>query len=167
MSMSSWTTNAYGVINEDITVIPISSVWPIFMAIQTAADEDKLAASLHDFCESESITDDEMSDEDKETFIRNYYEQTTNYYIPDAKAAVLADLVARNLHISFGNIIMEKNDEDDIIVGIGAYYPWDTPEALKNASQEDYENAFINAYAMFGIDGKSCCIEEQSIENWG
>ena len=167
MSMSSWTTNAYGVINEDITVIPISSVWPIFMAIQTAADEDKLAASLHDFCESESITDDEMSDEDKETFIINYYEQTTNYYIPDAKAAVLADLVARNLHISFGNIIMEKNDEDDIIVGIGAYYPWETPEALKNASQEDYENAFINAYAMFGIDGKSCCIEEQSIENWG
>ena len=167
MSMSSWTTNAYGVINEDITVIPISSVWPIFMAIQTAADEDKLAASLHDFCESESITDDEMSDENKETFIINYYEQTTNYYIPDAKAAVLADLVARNLHISFGNIIMEKNDEDDIIVGIGAYYPWETPEALKNASQEDYENAFINAYAMFGIDGKSCCIEEQSIENWG
>lgn len=167
MSMSSWTTNAYGVINEDITVIPISSVWPIFMAIQTAADEDKLAASLHDFCESESITDDEMSDEDKETFIINYYEQTTDYYIPDAKAAVLADLVARNLHISFGNIIMEKNDEDDIIVGIGAYYPWETPEALKNASQEDYENAFINAYAMFGIDGKSCCIEEQSIENWG
>lgn len=167
MSMSSWTTNAYGVINEDITVIPINSVWPIFMAIQTAADEDKLAASLHDFCESESITDDEMSDENKETFIINYYEQTTNYYIPDAKAAVLADLVARNLHISFGNIIMEKNDEDDIIVGIGAYYPWETPEALKNASQEDYENAFINAYAMFGIDGKSCCIEEQSIENWG
>ena len=167
MSMSSWTTNAYGVINEDITVIPISSVWPIFMALQTAADEDKLAASLHDFCESESITDDEMSDENKEIFIRNYYEQTTDYYIPDAKAAVLADLVARNLHISFGNIIMEKNDEDDIIVGIGAYYPWETPEALKNASQEDYENAFINAYAMFGIDGKSCCIEEQSIENWG
>ena len=165
MSMISWTTNAYGVINEDITVIPISSVWPIFMALQTAADEDKLDASLHDFCESERITDDEMSDEDKETFIRNYYEQTTNYYIPDAKAAVLADLVARNLHISFGNIIMEKNDEDDIIVGIGAYYPWETPEALKNASQEDYENAFINAYAMFGIDGKSCCIEEHSIEN--
>ena len=82
MSMSSWTTNAYGVINEDITVIPINSVWPIFMAIQTAADEDKLAASLHDFCESESITGDEMSDEDKETFIRNYYEQTTDYYIP-------------------------------------------------------------------------------------
>lgn len=167
MSMSSWTTNAYGVINEDITTIPMSSVWPIFMAIQTAADEDKLAASLHDFCESESITDDEMSDENKEIFIRNYYEQTTDYYIPDAKAAVLADLVARNLHISFGNIIMEKNDEDDIIVGIGAYYPWETPEALKNASQEDYENAFINAYAMFGIDGESCCIEEQSIENWG
>lgn len=167
MSMSSWTTNAYGVTNEDITAIPMSSVWPIFMAIQTATDEDKLAASLNDFCESESITDDEMSDENKETFIRNYYEQTTNYYIPDAKAAVLADLVARNLHISFDNIIMEKNDEDDIIVGIGAYYPWETPEVLKNASQEDYENAFINAYAMFGIDGKSCCIEEQSIENWG
>lgn len=117
MSMSSWTTNAYGVTNEDITTIPMSSVWPIFMAIQTAA--------------------------------------------------VLADLVARNLHIAFGNVIVEKNEDDDIIVGIGAYYPWEMPEALKHASQEDYENAFINAYAMFGIDGRSCCIEEQSIENWG
>lgn len=167
MSMSSWTTNAYGVTNEDITTIPMSSIWPVFMAIQTAADEDKLAASLHDFCESKGITDDEMSDESKDAFIVNYYEQTTNFHIPDATAAVLADLVARNLHISFGNVIMEKNDEGDIIVGIGAYYPWHLPEALKHASQEDYENAFINAYAMFGIDGKSCCIGEQSIENWG
>lgn len=167
MSMSSWTTNAYGVTNEDITTIPMSRVWSIFMAIQTAADEDKLFASLHDFCENEGVTNDEMSDENKDAFIANYYEQTTNFYIPDATAAVLADLVARNLHIPFGEVIMEKNEDGDIIVGIGAYYPWHLPEALKHASQEDYENAFINAYAMLGIDGRLCCIEEHSIENWG
>ena len=167
MSMSSWTTNAYGVTEDAINIIQMSSVWPIFMAIQTAANEDRLMQELHKFCETENVSEDDLSDDNKDAFISAYYEGMTNLYIPDACAVVLADLVARNLRIDLNNIVMEKNDEGNMIVGIGLYYPWNMPEPLKNATQEDYEAAFINAYALFGIDGYDCCIEEQTMENWG
>ena len=167
MSMDSWTTNAYGVTENDINIIQMSNVWPIFMAIQMAADKNRLLQALHEFCEDEGVSKDELSDENKDDFISTYYEKTTNIYVPDARAVVLADLVARNLHVNLNEIIIEKNEEGNIIVGIGLYYPWNMPEPLKNATQEDYEAAFINAYALFGIDGHSCCIEEQTMEDWG
>ena len=167
MSMSSWTTSAYGVRENDINIIQMSSVWPIFTAIQTADNKEGLMWELREFCKAENVSEDELSDDNKDDFITEYYEKMTKMYIPDARAAVLADLIARNLRINFNDIIMEENDDGGMIVGIGLYYPWNMPEPLKNATEEDYETAFINAYALFGIDGHSCYIEEQTMENWG
>ena len=168
MSMSYWSTTAYGVTADDIHFIEMDKLWPVFININNASQDTLLGDKLKDFLENEGIEKiEDLDEEQKETFIVNFYESTTNKCITSANAAVLADLVSRILQIPFDEIIMDKNEEGDEIVGIGAYYPWNTPEKLKNASQYDYEHAFITAYAMFGIDGNYCNIDSQSISNWG
>lgn len=168
MSMSYWSTTAYGVTTDDIHFIEMDKLWPVFLNINNASQDTLLGDKLKDFLECEGVEKiEDLDEEQKETFIVNFYESTTNKCITSANAAVLADLVSRILQIPFDEIIMDKNEDGDEIVGIGAYYPWNTPEKLKNASQYDYEHAFITAYAMFGIDGHYCNIDAQSISNWG
>lgn len=167
MSMSYWSTTAYGVTDDDIRFIEMDKLWPIFLNINNTSQAALLDDKLRDFLKCEGVEKiEDLDDEQKETFIVTFYENTTNKCITSANAAVLADLVSQILQIPFDEIVMDKNDDGDEIVGIGAYYPWDTPEKLKNASQYDYEHAFIIAYAMFGINGHYCNIDKQSISNW-
>lgn len=168
MSMSYWSTTAYGVTSDDIHLIGMDKLWPVFLNINTASHDSLLDVSLKDYLDAEGIEKiEDLNDEQKELFIFGFYKATTEEYITSASAGVLADLVSRILQIPFDEIVMDKNEDGDEIVGIGAYYPWDTPDKLKNASQHDYESAFITAYAMFGIDGHYCNIDKQSISNWG
>lgn len=168
MSMSYWSTTAFGVTADDINLIEMDKLWPVFLNINNASQDTLLGDKLKDFLKNEGIEKiEDIDNEQKETFIVSFYETTTDKYITSANAAVLADLVSRILQIPFTEIVMDKNEDGDEIVGIGVYYPWHTPEKLKNASEYDYESAFMTAYAMFGIDGHYCNIDEQSISNWG
>lgn len=168
MSMQNWSTTVYGVRENDINNIPMDAAWDIFKRLQTAKDSNLLKAKMEQACCDNNVKSaDEMSDEMKDDFVRMMYEETSNTYTCGAKTAVLAELVAKCLGIDMDDIIIESNDDGQIILGIGLYYPWEQPEILKNATQGDYENAFINAFAILGIDGNYCDIDSQSMENWG
>lgn len=167
MSMQTWTTYAYGVREDDIDKISIATIWPIFQNIMRAENEAKFDEALSGFCEDGGFAIEELNEDNIDEFIRLYYENNFDRVCTHSTALVLAELVARNLRIDFNDVITEANEDGQIIVGIGLYYPWQLPEVLKNAKQEDYEEAFINAFAILGIDGHYCDISEQSLEDWG
>lgn len=167
MSMQTWSTYAYGVREDDIQIITTSMIWPVFQNIMKATNEQIFTETLDKFCAENGYTVDALTDEQIEDFIVLYYETHFNRVCPSAQALVLAELVAMNLRLSYDHVITEMNEDGDIIVGVGLYYPWETPDVLKNATQEDYEQAFINAYAILGIDGHNCDIDHQHLEDWG
>ena len=168
MSMQTWTTYAYGVRENDIDKITTKTMWNVFMNLRIASDIDTFNTKLDEFCAEEGLTSrNEMTDENITDFVISYYENNTDHFIPSAEALVLGELVAKFLNVNFYNILTEMNEDDQKIVGISAYHPWEMPDRLKSASEEDYKNAFINAFAILGIDGKCCNISDQSLENWG
>lgn len=176
MSMQTWTTYAYGVMDDDITNISMNAVWPAFYNTERSFNSN-IDTEFEEFCANEGVApqtiraydnlDNADVNEYLDRFITEYYENHCSRVCSSANALVLAALVARFIGVDFSHVITETNEEGRVLVGIGLYYPWNTPDKLKNASQEDYEQAFINAYAILGIDGHDCAIEEQSLENWG
>lgn len=169
MSQITWTASGYGADEELINQISLQDAWSAFLELKTNKSEDTLNQTImHYFDTLCTIVPDEdaFDEEDKDAIIRLFYEEAYDFFIPESTAVVLADLVASHLNISLSDMAMDKNENGEMVIGVQARHPWDTPDTLKNASENDYKEAFVKAFAMLGVTASPDDIEQKAIENW-
>lgn len=174
MSMQTWTTSAYGVREDDIGKLDIDAAWPAFLKLRKEEDAD-FEEDLQIYCEDQGedkngdpCTKQTLSAEQKEEFIQYYYRDKYALYSGACpQAMLLADILSKLAHIPLDDVVIDSNEDGQTIVGIPMYAPWETPESLKNATQNDYDNMITEAFAFFGVASDGLDIDMQSIENWG
>lgn len=169
MGQITWTASGYGADEELINQISLQDAWSAFLELKTNEPEDALnQAIMHYFDTLCTVVPDEdaFDEEDKDAIIRLFYEEAYDLFIPESTAVVLADLVAGNLNISLSDMVMDRNESGEMIVVVQARHPWDTPDTLKNTSEDDYKEAFIKAFSALNITALPDDIDQKSLENW-
>lgn len=174
MSMQTWTTSAYGVREDDIGRLDIDAAWPAFLKLRNEEDAD-FEEDLQIYCEDQGedengnpCTEQTLSTEQKEEFIRHYYEDKyVSYSVACPQAMLLADVLSKQARIPMDDVVVDSNEDGEIVLGIPIYTPWETPKSLKNATQSDYDSMIAAAFAYFGVASDGLDIDMQSIENWG
>lgn len=114
------------------------------------------------------VEEDDLDEHEKDQIMTKFYEDHYDIHVPLSTAAVLADLVAEELHMTFNDMVLDMNDEGLSIVGIRSYYPWETkPGDLGNISEEDFKNIFVKVLGELQVNASPEDIDKTSIENWG
>ena len=173
MSQTSWSTSGYGVDEDIIERINTEKAWAKFIEFYEHTDKPVLDEIIHTHfyipnipkAKIPKVTD--WDDEDKETVMQYFYEKKNSLYIPFGTMAVLADLVARNLNIPFDNMVIDSNESGNMIIAVPEFHPWEVPSSIKNASEEKYKIAFMDALDTLHVQVEKDDIDKKAIESWG
>lgn len=172
MSQTTWTCTGYGADETLIDKITTRNAWTAFLELYKNRNKKELEDIMMAYfgvAEDGQIPDEDSFDEtDKNEIMVKFYEDILDVCIPSGTIAILADLVARKLHMEMTEIVMDQNEEGKSVVGICSYYPWNTPPGdLKDITEEDCKSIFIQALAELQVHALPDDIDHHSIENWG
>ena len=170
MSQTSWSTSGYGVDEDIVQKINTENAWAKFIEFYENTDKPVLDEITHTYfnipkAQIPKVTD--WDDEDKDTVMQYFYEKKNSLCIPFGTMAVLADLVARNLNIPFDAMVIDSNESGNMIIAVPEFHPWEVPSSIKNASEEKYKIAFIDALDTLSVQVEKDDIDKKAIENWG
>lgn len=176
MSMSNWTSHAFGVTDEVLTALDPRKI------LKTAEEKlkDEYKTEFHDIAASAAcmpelktepvytLFDWSDGDDDDGKPVNQLWDIVSETDATGIVSAALVMLVLQELKASPYWVFSEMNFETgDMIAGISLGYPWEAPDDFRGITEDKVTAAFIKVIADLGLNVDPKKIGDHELENWG